>query len=131
MYMNRINSVSSNYFIGFYRNGSEVGSIRQNGTTAVLYTTQCDYRAKNVLGPVTGALARVMKLRPQRAIYHGEEEEVDSFTAHELAEIAPYAVSGVKDGEGMQGGDYGRIAPLLVAAIQEMQAEIAALRAAA
>jgi hypothetical protein len=44
--------------------------------------------------------------------------------AHELAEILPYAVSGVKDGERMQGVDYSKIVPVMVQAIKELKAEL-------
>ena len=47
---------------------------------------------------------------------------------HEAQEVFPYAVSGEKDGEKMQGMDYGRITPLLVKAIQEQQEQIEQLK---
>ena len=44
--------------------------------------------------------------------------------AHELQEILPEAVSGIKDEEEMQGVDYGKITPILIKAIQELEARI-------
>ena len=43
--------------------------------------------------------------------------------AHELQEVIPYAVGGVKDGEKMQSVDYSIIVPIMVQAIQELSAE--------
>jgi hypothetical protein len=51
------------------------------------------------------------------------------FIAHELAEVEPGCVSGEKDGEQMQGVDYGKITPLLTAALQEALAKIESLEA--
>ena len=48
--------------------------------------------------------------------------------AHELQEIIPYAVSGEKDGEDMQGVDYSKVVPLLVKSIQEQQKQIEELK---
>ena len=44
--------------------------------------------------------------------------------AHELQEVIPYAVTGEKDGERMQGVDYSKIVPVLVKAIQELNEKI-------
>jgi hypothetical protein len=53
---------------------------------------------------------------------------MDGVIAHELQEVLPYAVTGVKDGEDMQGVDYSKIVPVLVKAIQELSAEINLLK---
>jgi hypothetical protein len=54
---------------------------------------------------------------------------MDGVLAHELQEVLPYAVNGVKDGEQMQGVDYSKIVPVLVKAIQEQQTQINELKA--
>ena len=48
--------------------------------------------------------------------------------AHELYDVIPYAVNGVKDGEQMQGVDYSKIVPVLIKSIQELKAEIDILK---
>jgi hypothetical protein len=48
--------------------------------------------------------------------------------AHELQSIIPYAVTGEKDGEKMQGVDYSKIVPILIKSIQELKAEIETLK---
>ena len=131
--------VNGAYFIQFVRSTVTIGGIQQIGTTGVNYGSTCDYRIKDNLGPVEDAIDKVMRLRPHRALYHGDEQRgvVDVFTAHELAEIVPDAVTGTKDqvdAEGnpeIQDGDYAKVVPLLTAAVQELVAEIAALKGAA
>jgi hypothetical protein len=49
---------------------------------------------------------------------------MDGVLAHELQEVLPYAVNGVKDGEQMQGVDYSKIVPVMVKAIQELSADL-------
>ena len=54
---------------------------------------------------------------------------MDGVLAHELNDIIPYAVTGKKDSEEMQGVDYSKLVPVLVKAIQELKAEIDILKA--
>ena len=49
--------------------------------------------------------------------------------AHELQDVLPYAVTGEKDAEEMQGVDYSKIVPLLVKSIQELKAGNDSLKA--
>ena len=52
---------------------------------------------------------------------------MDGVLAHELADVLPYAVIGVKDGEQMQQVDYSKIVPVMVQAIKELKAKIETL----
>jgi hypothetical protein len=116
-------------YIQFSLAGTVIGSITQSGTTAVSYNTSSDYRLKENIAPMTGALAKVLELKPCTYTWKEDGSDGEGFIAHELAEVAPYAVSGEKDGEEMQGVDYGKITPLLTAALQEAIAEIQSLKA--
>lgn len=119
-------------FSDFRNNNSTIGSITRNASTsAVLYNTTSDYRLKNELGPLTEGLARVNRLRPVRVTWKEDptDQEQDSLMAHEVAEVVPEAVTGEKDGEQMQQMDYSRLVPVLVAAVQELSAEVKNLRA--
>jgi hypothetical protein len=49
--------------------------------------------------------------------------------AHEIQEVLPHIVVGVKDGDRPQSVDYSKIVPILVKAIQEQQAQIEELKA--
>ena len=53
---------------------------------------------------------------------------MDGFFAHEVQEVVPHAVSGKKDDEQMQSMDYGKLTPLLTAALQEAISEIETLK---
>jgi hypothetical protein len=104
------------------------GSIECSSTTTS-YLTSSDYRLKENIAPMTGALAKVLELKPCTYTWKEDGSAGQGFIAHELQEVAPHAVSGEKDGEEMQGVDYGKITPLLTAALQEAIAEIQSLKA--
>ena len=77
--------------------GSVIGSITQNGTTGVLYTSPSDYRLKEDSVPMTGATERVKALRPINFAWKFDGSRTDGFFAHELAEVVPEAATGSKD----------------------------------
>lgn len=51
------------------------------------------------------------------------------FLAHEVSSVVPGAVFGEKDGADLQRLDTTKLIPLLVRAVQELQAEVAELKA--
>ncbi len=111
-----------------------VGGINTNGT-GTTFVTSSDYRLKNNIQPMAGALEKVMLLRPVTYTWKVDETPGQGFIAHELAEIIPDAVSGEKDAVDEngtpkhQGVDQSRVVATLTAAIQEQQALIVALTA--
>ena len=115
--------------------GSAIGSITQSGTTAVAYNTSSDYRLKNTITPMTGALAKVALLKPCTYKWNVDGSNGEGFIAHELAEVVPQCVTGKKDAvdaEGKsqyQGIDTSFLVATLTAAIQEQQAIIESLKA--
>ena len=126
---------SGSHYNLFYYGTTAIGSITQSGTTGVSYNETSDYRLKENVVPITGALDRVDALKPSRFNFIADADTtVDGFLAHELAEVVPEAVTGEKDAvdeEGnaiYQGIDKGKIVPLLVGAIQELKAEIETLK---
>ena len=90
----------------------------------------------------TDGITRLKTLKPYRFNFiEDPSKTVDGFFAHEVTAV-PEAVSGTKDevdknGDPVhQGLDYGRITPLLTAALQEavakievLETEVAALKA--
>ena len=122
-------TVSGSNYVIFGFNAGVIGSISQSGTTAVLYNTSSDYRLKENIAPMTGALAKVAQLSPVTYNWKADGSAGQGFIAHELQAVVPDAVTGEKDGEEMQGVDYGKITPLLTAALQEAIAEIQSLKA--
>jgi hypothetical protein len=119
-------------FINFLVQNSAVGSIQTSGT-ATVYNTSSDYRLKEDDVPMTGATERVKALRPINFAWKIDGSRVDGFLAHEVQEIVPEAITGVKDAvdsEGnpdYQGIDQSKLVPLLVKTIQELEARITAL----
>ena len=123
-------------FIRFVNSaGTAQGEITANGTTTVVYTTSSDYRLKNTISPMTGALAKIALLKPCTYKWNFDGSDGQGFIAHELAEVCPDAVSGAKDGVDKdgnpkyQGIDTSFLVATLTAAIQEQQAIIESLKA--
>lgn len=127
---------SSNLAYFFAGTGASfVGSISTNGSTSTSYNTSSDYRLKNAIAPMTGALAKVAALKPVTYKWNADGSDGQGFIAHELAEVVPDAVTGAKDAvdeEGKpvyQGIDTSFLVATLTAAIQELKAEFDAYKA--
>lgn len=115
-------------FQNFYYNSGVIGSITQNGTTAVAYNTSSDYRLKEDIQPMTSALAKVAALKPCTYKWKADGSDGEGFIAHELQAVVPQCVTGEKDAvdaEGnpvYQGIDTSFLVATLTAAIQELKA---------
>ena len=141
----------------FYRSGNGKGSISVNNSNTQ-FNTSSDYRLKENIVDLTGAITRVKQLQPKRFNFIADPGATqDGFLAHEAATVLPWAVNGTHnqvqlwgdyetdelpegvsvgdpklDDDGntipvMQGMDYGKVTPLLTAALQEAIAKIEAL----
>lgn len=115
---------SDGSIINFFRNtgspATEVGSVSVT-TTATAYNTSSDYRLKENIEPLTGAIERLLRLSPSRFSFKSDKDStmVDGFIAHEVEEVVPEAVTGEKNGEEMQQMDASKLVPLLASALQE------------
>jgi len=104
-------------------------------TSAVAYNTTSDYRLKENIVPMVGALETVTKLKPVTYKWKENDSDGQGFIAHELQEVIPDAVTGEKDAvdaEGKpvyQGVDTSFLVATLTAAIQEQQTIINDLKA--
>ena len=133
----------------FGYNGTGIGSITQNGTTAVSFNTASDYRLKENVAPMQNALATVAALKPCTYTWKADGSAGQGFIAHELQAVVPDCVTGEKDAietvdelddEGnkigtkevprYQGVDTSFLVATLVAAIQELKADFDAYKAA-
>jgi hypothetical protein len=128
------NSGSSSNGIIFLYGGSSVGSVSINsGSTS--FNTSSDYRLKENIAPMTGALDKVSALKPVTYTWKADGSDSQGFIAHELAEIVPECVTGEKDAvdaDGKpvyQGIDTSFLVATLTAAIQEQQEMIENLTA--
>jgi hypothetical protein len=124
------------YRMEFINGNGTVGTITTNGS-ATAYNTSSDYRLKENVDYDFNALDRVAQLKPARFNFISDETNtlVDGFLAHEVQDIVPEAIHGVKDevdedGNAVyQGIDQSKLVPLLTKAIQEQQALIESLTA--
>ena len=143
------------FFVG--TGTSRVGSIQSNDS-ATAFNTSSDYRLKENVADMTGAIDRVKALAPKRFNFIiSPDTIVDGFLAHEVSSIVPEAISGEKDevatwgkeeklpdgvkvGDNkldnngdtipiMQGIDHSKLVPLLTAALKEAVAKIESLEA--
>ena len=122
------------------------------------YNTTSDYRLKENVVNITGALEKINQLRPVNFNMIGSSEKMDGFIAHEIQSVIPYAVKGEKDAvKTIQDGDidddgsmeaalkldaaplievpdyqqldYSKLVGLLTASVQELSAKNDALEA--
>ena len=84
--------------IGFGRGGTQVGSINVTSSNTS-FNTSSDYRLKENVTDMTGAIDRVKALAPKRFNFIvNPDTTVDGFLAHEAQTVVPEAVTGTKDG---------------------------------
>ncbi len=126
---------SGSSYAEFTYNAGLIGKITQNGTTAVAYNTTSDYRLKENIAPMTGALDTVSALKPVTYNWKADGSSGQGFIAHELQAVVPDCVTGEKDAvdeDGKpvyQGIDTSFLVATLTAAIQELKAKVTALEA--
>jgi hypothetical protein len=107
-----------------------VGRISTSGS-ATSYVTSSDYRLKENIIPLSDSISRINQLKPSRFNFIEEPGKVvDGFIAHEVQDIVPEAIVGEKDEVDEEGGiipqgiDQAKLVPLLVAAVQELEARV-------
>jgi hypothetical protein len=89
----------ANYYAAIFHNASNtaVGSIFVDASSTT-YATSSDYRLKENVAVLTGAIERVKALAPKRFNFIAEPDRtMDGFLAHEAAAVVPEAVQGEKD----------------------------------
>jgi hypothetical protein len=125
---------TTQYVLEFRNANGVVGTVTTSGTTTA-YNTSSDYRLKENIQPMTGALAKVAALKPCTYKWKADGSDGEGFIAHELQAVVPDCVTGEKDAvdaEGnpqYQGIDTSFLAGLYAAAIQELKAELDAAKA--
>jgi hypothetical protein len=93
--LNRLASTGD--LVSFKYAGSEKGSISTDGTNTA-FNTSSDYRLKENIISLTGALTRVAQLQPRRFNFKETPDVIkDGFIAHEASTVVPEAVTGTKD----------------------------------
>jgi hypothetical protein len=140
---NRASATAGTTAFNFKNGGTQVGTVVYSNT-ATAYNTTSDYRLKENVVPLTGAIDRLNDLQVRRFNFIADPTKtVDGFIAHEAQAVVPECVTGTKDevdADGKpvyQGIDQSKLVPLLTAALQEaigrietLEAEVAALKGA-
>jgi hypothetical protein len=123
-------SASGSVYAYYGYNGSAIGGVTQNGTTGVSYVTTSDYRLKENVAPMIGALDKVTQLKPVTYTWKADGSSGQGFIAHELQAVVPECVTGKKDAvdeDGNikpQGIDTSFLVATLTAAIQELKSDL-------
>jgi hypothetical protein len=125
-----------NEFISFFTNSGATfrGGITYNRTAGITaYNTTSDYRAKDILGPVTDTGETIDALKVYSGKMKGATIARPMLVAHEAQEVVPYAVTGEKDAVNEDGTDkyqqmdHQSFIPLLIAEVQSLRARVAEL----
>jgi hypothetical protein len=96
-------------------------------TNTTAYNTSSDERLKeNVVDAPAGNIDSI-KVRSFDWKADGEHQEY-GFIAQELETVAPYAVSKGETDDDMWAVDYSKLVPMLVKEIQDLKAEVEALK---
>ena len=114
--------------ITFNNSNGQVGRITTSGSSTA-FVGSSDYRMKENIVYDWNATTKVKNLKPAQFNFKTNTDElVEGFIAHEAQSVVPYAIVGEKDGEEMQGMDYGKLTAILTKAIQEQQTIIEDLK---
>jgi len=127
------NSTNARTAFEFRNPNGTVGSI-VTSASATAYNETSDYRLKENVVPLTGAIDRLNQLQVRRFNFIADPDTtVDGFLAHEAQEVVPESVTGEKDAVDengnpeYQGIDKSKLVPLLTAALKEAIAKIETL----
>lgn len=125
-----LNVNTDDVLLAAQRSGTTVGGIAVTSSTTS-FVTSSDRRAKHLKHRVSDAVRRLCRIEVWRATFKTDKRQRvhDVFVADQLQAVAPYAVTGKKNGATLQQVDYGKLTPLLVAALQDALAAIADLKA--
>jgi hypothetical protein len=121
--------------INFYNAGGGIKGTVSATASTVAYNTSSDYRLKENIQPMVGALAKIAQLNPVTYNWKVDGAGGQGFIAHELQAVVPDCVSGEKDAvhpngdPKYQGVDTSFLVATLVKAIQEQEVVIADLGA--
>jgi hypothetical protein len=126
------------YVVGGAANGffavanSGGGGVYLNGSSATSWTAVSDETRKVIIEPITDAANKVSTLRAVIGRLKSDDETVRRpyLIAQDVQAVLPEAVSESEDKEGaVLGLSYTEVIPLLVAAINELKAEVDSLKA--
>jgi hypothetical protein len=123
---------ATTYFIAFDDTAAvNIGGVRRNGASAITFLTSSDQRLKTALPDEEFGIDQLRQIRVRDFYFNGDtsRSRVNGVFAQELYDIYPYAVSVGGDDPKTQpwGVDYGRLTPLLIRSIQQLEDRVVAL----
>jgi len=125
-------TTGNNAIADFYTDGSQTlrGNITYNRTAGLIaYNTTSDYRAKNIIGPVTDSGALIDSVPVYMGKMKGATQERPMFIAHETPAYAHIGVKDAVDADGnpvYQQMDASALIPVMWAEIQSLRQRLSA-----
>lgn len=115
--------------LSFTRAGAGVGSVSASNT-GTTYNTTSDRRLKDNITPISDSVIKIMKMNPVSHTWINAPTlpPVHGFIAQDMINVCPEAVNGSANSDLIMTMDYGRITPVIVAALQEALKEIEVLK---
>ena len=97
---NDTNNTGSFFVSLLNHSGSGIGGISQASETTLAFNTSSDYRLKENVEYDWDATTRLKQLKPCRFNWISDDTNTaqDGFLAHEVSDVVPLAINGVKDG---------------------------------
>jgi len=121
-------SASGNGYMSFVYNTTQIGSITQSGTTAVLYNVTSDQRLKENIQDADSASSLIDSLQVRQFDWKTDNtHQRYGFVAQEIVSVVPEAVHQPADPDEMMAVDYSKLVPMLVKEIQSLRIRIAQL----
>jgi len=116
------------FWVNGYGTGSLVGSISCT-TSATAYNTSSDQRLKDNIVDAPAGNINDIRVRSFDWKADGTHQPY-GMIAQELVDVAPEAVTQGETEEDMWGVDYSKLVPMMIKEIQDLKAEVAALKGA-
>ena len=120
------NTTSAVQHVKFYNSNGQVGNINTSGS-ATAYATSSDARLKENIVDAPAGNIDALQVRSFDWKVNGEHQTY-GFIAQELEQVAPEAVYKGETEDDMWGVDYSKLVPMLVKEIQDLKAEVEALK---
>ena len=121
---------TNNFFLSCRYQGTQIGSIKQNNSTSVVFNTSSDRRLKENIIDIKDALLTILKLKPKQYNWKKDvnKKSEHGFIAQDLLEdkVFDYAVSHDTE-QDWYGLDYSRLVTIAIAAIQELSSKVSEL----
>ena len=118
-----INPQSSGSYVGIGTTNPQYRLDVNGNVNATTYNSSSDYRIKENVTQLDSKFI-VDKLNPVTYFNTKSEKQDIGLIAHELQEIYPELVNGVKDGEQLQSVNYIGLIPILIKEIQVLKERV-------